>query len=112
MYRGKVVEEGPSRTIFEKPAHPYTAALIEASYLGEVRFGGDTESLEEPREPAPGGCSFEPRCPIATAYCVEVGPELRECRDGQRASCHFPLKAESVVAAAPRKEPSGVAADR
>jgi peptide/nickel transport system ATP-binding protein len=40
MHRGKIVEEGPAGEIFSRPGHAYTAALIEASYLGEATQNG------------------------------------------------------------------------
>ncbi|TQF76931.1 ABC transporter ATP-binding protein, partial [Elioraea sp. Yellowstone] len=69
MYAGKVVEEGPVEAVFERPSHPYTAALmrsIPALAEGRTRLPAIPGSV-----PAPGlwppGCRFAPRCERAVA---------------------------------------------
>jgi oligopeptide/dipeptide ABC transporter ATP-binding protein len=79
MYAGRIVELGPVRRIFERPAHPYTQAL-----LGSIpRLGTKVERLTaiegQPPDLAtlPGGCAFVPRCPHAMARCrAEAPPEI------------------------------------
>jgi oligopeptide/dipeptide ABC transporter ATP-binding protein len=80
MYAGRLVERAPVRTIFSKPAHPYTQALLNAM----PRLTEKTERLwsidGQPPDLAnlPPGCPFSPRCPKAEDRCHhEVPPELQ-----------------------------------
>ncbi len=91
MYAGRIVEEGPSRAVFEDPRHPYTRALAEAfPRIGDERFIGRPAGLggdpPDPRE-LPPGCSFEPRCPVAFDRCPHVDPRLYAAGEGRRAAC-------------------------
>ncbi len=101
MYLGKLVEIGPSDVIYEHPAHPYTARLIEAIPLpspelersknGKV-VRGELPSAINP----PSGCRFRTRCERATELCEEQEPELTSFGPGHRAACHFPLQPVAV----------------
>jgi peptide/nickel transport system ATP-binding protein len=105
MYAGRVVEEGPTAALFERPAHPYTAALARA--FPEV---GDPEDRRapgglpgDPPDPQhiPPGCSFHPRCPARFEPCDEVDPPMYQAFGGaQRAACllHDPAYAERAPA--------------
>jgi oligopeptide/dipeptide ABC transporter ATP-binding protein len=98
MYLGKLVEYGPSREVYEQPAHPYTAALLEAipmpdpadvSHTSKTRLKGELPSAADP----PSGCRFRTRCPRAQAICAEVEPPIRPYGvQAHRAACHFPLR--------------------
>ncbi|MEV8091856.1 ABC transporter ATP-binding protein [Streptomyces nigra] len=91
MYAGRVVEEGPARTVYEDAGHPYARALSEAF----PRIG-DPESRFAPRglpgdppDPSdlPSGCAFHPRCPVALDSCAVDDPALRVSGTGRRAAC-------------------------
>jgi peptide/nickel transport system ATP-binding protein len=91
MYLGRIVESGPVAEIFERPAHPYTNALLEAipRISGRKRvFEPVQGELPSPLAP-PSGCAFHPRCPSATAECRQMRPELREIAPGRTAACHL-----------------------
>jgi oligopeptide/dipeptide ABC transporter ATP-binding protein len=97
MYLGKLVEIGTGDDIYERPAHPYTDALLKTIPLpdpeaeqakGEVFIQGELPSPISP----PSGCRFRTRCPIAQDKCSEVVPELRSFGPGHLAACHFPLQ--------------------
>ena len=76
MYAGKIVEYGDAETVFKRPIHPYTRALMSAfpSVTGEkhelATLAGD---LPNPLA-LPTGCRFHPRCPYATDVCAEQEP--------------------------------------
>jgi len=94
MYLGRLCEVGPSEQLFARPAHPYTALLIEAIPVPDP----DVRPMEsvpvgEPPSPIapPSGCRFRTRCPRAEARCSAEMPELRAVAPGQFAACHYPL---------------------
>ena len=91
MYAGKIVEEGPSGPVFDKPAHPYTEALAAAvPAIGDLRFRKAPSGLGgDPPQPdaIPSGCSFHPRCPVAFDECPSVIPDLYEAGERRRAAC-------------------------
>jgi peptide/nickel transport system ATP-binding protein/oligopeptide transport system ATP-binding protein len=96
LYLGRLVEIAPRETVFERPAHPYTRALLDAVPRpgGSVRRrrAAITGEIASPLDPPPG-CAFHPRCPRAQAVCSNVRPELAVLpgRAGQLVACHFPL---------------------
>jgi peptide/nickel transport system ATP-binding protein len=76
MYAGRFVETGPTETVIESPAHPYTAGLLASTVLGSAR-GRRLETI--PGMPPdlgalPPGCSFAARCRFAEARCHKVLP--------------------------------------
>src|SRR5215475_12589639 len=96
MYLGRIVEFGPSHTVFARPRHPYTLALLASTPAVDpgsrsVRVGVRGE-LPSPLDPPPG-CAFHKRCAFAAAECARSRPALRRV-DGRLVACHF---AESVA---------------
>ncbi|GAB1461578.1 hypothetical protein MASR2M50_33530 [Thauera sp.] len=90
MYLGRIVEIAASRTLFERPRHPYTRMLL-ATIPDFARRGQADDAVRgevpNPISP-PSGCSFHPRCPLADERCRREAPALRELDDGQRVACH------------------------
>jgi len=94
MYLGRLCEVGPSEQLFAKPAHPYTALLIEAIPVPDPDMRpAEAVAVGEPPSPIapPSGCRFRTRCPRADARCAAEVPELRAVAPRQYAACHHPL---------------------
>jgi peptide/nickel transport system ATP-binding protein len=92
MYRGRIVEEGPTAALFAQPAHPYTQALLDAVPRPDPTRRGHIAMLpgQVPSQTElPKGCGFAGRCPRAEARCSVEPPALREIAPGRRAACHF-----------------------
>ena len=92
MYVGQLVELAPTAAVFERPLHPYTAALLRAVPVPDPRVRGDDGILggEVPSPAAPPpGCYFHPRCRYAEERCRREAPVLREVTPGHFSRCHF-----------------------
>lgn len=96
LYRGQVMESGPAAAVTENPRHPFTQALVAAS---PVPRPAEQAARREAREslgvrtgaaavPAPGGCPFRLRCPLATDLCATERPALRTV-GGSAVACHY-----------------------
>jgi peptide/nickel transport system ATP-binding protein len=93
MYAGKIIESAPSKTLMERPLHPYTKGLM-ASYPSLrgptqelVPMAGEPPNLLSP----PPGCRFHPRCtqPPASGVSREKEPPLKEVETGHLVACHL-----------------------
>jgi len=91
MYAGKMMEIAPAETIFRRPLHPYTKALLAAN----PTVGSFMESLSAPLPGEislpvnpPAACRLEPRCPIRVAKCKSVEPILAEKQSDHWTACH------------------------
>ena len=91
MYAGRIVEQAPIRELFRRPAHPYTAGLMQAT----VRRGQKGRPLvpiagAPPNLAAlPPGCAFAPRCPSAIEVCATTTPSVHPVAPGHVARCHL-----------------------
>ena len=92
MYLGKIVEIADKRTLYRRPVHPYTRALIASIPVAHPRLrhrrerlAGDLPSAFAP----PPGCTFHTRCPHATDICKTQVPALRDLDAGRQVACHF-----------------------
>jgi oligopeptide transport system ATP-binding protein len=92
MYAGRVVEQAPVHSIYARPAHPYTKALLES--IPRVDLKGQQLNVIKGLPPnltaIPAGCAFNPRCRYARDECrVNPPPPLYETGPGMTAACHF-----------------------
>ena len=101
MYLGRIVETGDVDSVFERPSHPYTQALLSAIPVPDpakerqrkrLLLKGDLPSPADP----PSGCRFRSRCfkyevldGPSRSRCETEDPELYVQGDDHRAACHF-----------------------
>ncbi|WP_197076280.1 dipeptide/oligopeptide/nickel ABC transporter permease/ATP-binding protein [Grimontia sp. AD028] len=91
MYAGKIVETGPTESVLDSPAHPYTKKLI--ACVPELGRGkGDLEAipgLPPVVDKLPQGCAFAARCSKAKDSC-QNGEVARSEASGRMVLCHYP----------------------
>jgi oligopeptide/dipeptide ABC transporter ATP-binding protein len=92
MYLGRIVEYTDKSTLFARPLHPYTEALLAAVPVPDPTIkrqkrviAGDVPSPLRP----PSGCHFHTRCPYAESRCRLEAPHLREVQGGHWVACHL-----------------------
>jgi peptide/nickel transport system ATP-binding protein len=92
MYLGKLVELADKKSLFARPRHPYTQALLSAvpqpvpgAKRQRIVLKGD---LPSPASPPPG-CRFHTRCPYAFERCRSEEPAFEEKSSGHWAACHL-----------------------
>ena len=87
MYAGKILEYAKVESIFEKPLHPYTQALINSiPKVGTKKFHIIEGMVPNPLE-VPNGCRFNPRCQYAKDSCRVEEPKLVDIGDNHFVSC-------------------------
>ncbi len=118
MYLGKVVETAPAEELFNRPAHPYTQALMSAIPLPDpvkererkrILLTGDVPSPVNP----PSGCRFRTRCPMfrdeltnaQREWCVNVEPTLEPKFEGHEAACHFSAARTDILIVGEERKP-------
>lgn len=95
MYLGKMCEVSEANDLYERPAHPYTALLIDSVPEPDPMIELDTDMVEEGDLPSPinppTGCRFNTRCPYATDICRSEEPQIRAVGPDHFVACHHPL---------------------
>ncbi len=95
MYAGKIVEKADTSSLFSRPLHPYTFALLKSLPRLDARekeklysiAGLPPDLIHNPK-----GCKFNPRCAFATGKCFEEEPELVEVGPGRRVACWIDIE--------------------
>jgi len=111
MYAGRVAEEGPVRTVFSGPRHPYTQMLLAAipNLDSDKRLLATIPGSPPDLRTPPPGCRFHPRCPMAMDVCREIIPEEVRYADGVRVACHlYPPSGDGTRRPIPILEVTGV----
>jgi peptide/nickel transport system ATP-binding protein len=95
MYAGRIVEEGPTRSIFKNPQHPYTWSLLrsipradEHGHHKLLSIAGLPPDMSNP----PPGCKFHPRCNFRIDKCLTEEPTLDDVGGNQHARCWVLMK--------------------
>ena len=90
MYAGRIVEEGPARTLMREPRHPYTRALLQSRADGALAKGQRLETIAgSPPDLTnlPQGCAFASRCKMAVPECSATRPDVTWLADGHSVRC-------------------------
>ncbi|WP_110114310.1 dipeptide ABC transporter ATP-binding protein [Bacillus sp. CGMCC 1.16541] len=92
MYLGHMVELADSETLYQKPLHPYTEALLSAVPVPDPDFKREQIVLQgdlpSPSNP-PTGCPFHSRCGKCMDICKTTRPVFKEVEDGHYVACHL-----------------------
>lgn len=94
MYLGSLVELTASDSLFDKPLHPYTQALLSAIPLPDPQLERDRSrvvlegTVPNPMN-VPDGCKFCSRCKYAKEVCKHSAPAFRELEKGHFVACHL-----------------------
>jgi oligopeptide transport system ATP-binding protein len=109
MYLGRIIEAGTNEDVYERPAHPYTQALLSAVPSHDPALRGQKTrivlqgDLPSPADP-PSGCHFRTRCWKAQDVCAVEYPPLVDRGQGHPSACHF-ADAVDVVHGQPSPPP-------
>src|SRR5882757_7106927 len=97
MYLGRIVEQGRPEDLFERCAHPYTRALLDAVPRARAGGGRRRRGAQAIASQSRGatGCVYAGRCPYADAQCRTVAPVARSVGPGHHSACHH---AETIMA--------------
>jgi len=90
MYAGRIVEEGPARTLLRQPRHPYTRALLQSRADGALAKGQRLVTIAgAPPDLAalPNGCAFASRCIMAQPACESTQPDVSWLADNHSVRC-------------------------
>lgn len=92
MYLGALVETADKDTLYDRPLHPYTQALLSSVPVPDPKqkkeriiLKGDLPSPVNP----PTGCRFHTRCPSCMEVCKQITPVYREIEPGHQVACHL-----------------------
>ncbi len=87
LYRGRIVEMGPTERVYARPLHPYTEMLMASVPRIDQKWARQPARMEQSVTPGPTGCVYYGRCPIAQEICSRRMPELVEVEAGHYVAC-------------------------
>lgn len=92
LYAGELVEDGPTRTLYNQPLHPYTQGLLSSvpklgMHKDDVKLTGIPGQIPSAGD-LPPGCVFAPRCPVALELCHLERPQLEHPSQNRNIRCH------------------------
>ncbi|EGG35969.1 ABC transporter ATP-binding protein [Paenibacillus sp. HGF5] len=92
MYLGALVETADKDTLYDRPLHPYTQALLSSVPVPDPKMKKERiilkGDLPSPVNP-PTGCRFHTRCPSCMEVCKQITPVYREIEPGHQVACHL-----------------------
>ena len=110
MYRGRILEDGPTADVLQRPAQPYTALLVaSAPSVHQAREFIPSQLTRDGDPPVPAtieACSFVGRCPFATSACAQA-PALIDDGAGRHVACHHRDEWRATVAHQPGQPSAG-----
>ena len=102
IYLGRLIEQAPTKRLFQAPAHPYTRGLILSQPNSDPRrrrtdvsLQGEVPSLRK----RPTGCEFHTRCSQSMPVCRDALPPMRDLAPHHEARCLFPHSADVALQA-------------
>ena len=103
MHLGRVVEIGPTSSLFRSPRHPYTLELLASAPGAEGHFLRQTLATRPPSAMPPGACRYAYRCTLRSRLgdpdrCLEEDPALTDAGPDHQAACHFSADIDAVIA--------------
>jgi oligopeptide transport system ATP-binding protein len=103
MYRGRVVEIGPTRSIYATPRHPYTIELLASTPSASGAFlAMPVKADDSPAALSPMACRYASQCTLREklgrpARCTDEDPALAPVGPGHMAACHFSGEAAALA---------------
>ncbi|MEM8947126.1 MAG: oligopeptide/dipeptide ABC transporter ATP-binding protein, partial [Planctomycetota bacterium] len=95
MYAGQIVETADVHSLFGRPQHPYTKALLESiPKTGREQHQTRLPTIEgivPSLFDLPAGCRFQDRCEFRDQECVNAEPQLSDEINQRKVRCFFPL---------------------
>ncbi len=87
LYKGRIVEMGPTERVYARPLHPYTEMLMASIPRLDQKWPGQHTRIERTTSYGSSGCVYYSRCPIAQEICARRAPELVEVEAGHHVAC-------------------------
>jgi oligopeptide/dipeptide ABC transporter ATP-binding protein len=101
LYRGRVMESGPTAEVLSRPLHPYTKLLLASRLSPDPKIKpAPTPSLASRTQPPGPGCPFYSRCPLAIPACVGQSIPLSPLGEGRAAACIVVARGDAMASPA------------